>query len=228
MTNKETTSLTQITIKPDIAKTIVVINVPTQKAISKVIRSANAIEHIEDDKQFHAADVLVGQIHALDKELKAQRKQVKDPLLQAGRLIDAACKPHQLMLKEAKNRVATHVASYRKHIEEEAAILRAKQLEEERAREIIKHQPVEDFPEIPEQQPLFVPTPIVPKSANVKTVSKRTVVIDASKLPKTFKTSDGEVHTLLIPDTVLINQLVFGGEAIPGCKIEITENAQVK
>lgn len=211
---------------------IVALSGETREIIAGIVNDAKGITAIRDVSDYDAANLVVSRANRLAKDIEAERKRLKAPVLELSRSLDDAAGEAIAPLAGIKMDLGRMILGYqeaenRRRQEEyrrqqEAARMAAEEARkrEETARAAIATATVEDLPP-PDEAPVHVPEvlpPAPPKMMKSSAVTQRTikevVIDDATKIPHAI---NGAV--LLIPDTKAIKKLLEAGMAIPGCRL---------
>ncbi len=188
------------------------------------MRVVDAATHLE-------GSTLCDQLASAEKELEAQRKEVKAPALAVCDQIDAIAKPYRDALNAARKKLSTAVAIWQMSENERIARENRESVERARAEErrLLKlaeedRCPVADDFAKPVAVMVVAPAlqPTVTSSVAVRMVPQL-LVDDASLIPR-------ELHgvTLMVPDESAILELLKRKKVVPGCRMEQVPQVRAK
>ena len=120
---------TAVIIQHDIPNRLVTLPDEIQHQTRDLLTRADAVGEITSAEQFEDADDLCGKINRHEKQIEEARRAVKQPVLDLGRAIDAACKDALAPLNAARKRLGASVLEWQK---KERARLEAERQERER------------------------------------------------------------------------------------------------
>ncbi len=222
-----------VIVESPLSLPVVAVSPEVVEQVSALSQKASEIKRIEDRVGFAYADQVCGDIRKLGRELEKQRTEVKAPILELGRAVDAASKEVAQLLKEAGDRLGREVLRYQRVEREKAEKAererRAREAELQREADARATEEAEIADLFEDSAPAPAPAPrvdlVAPKSAappKAKSVSTRKVpklvIFDGSLIPRAY----------LVPDQVQIKQALQSGIEVPGCRIESEETVVSK
>lgn len=148
------------------------------------------------------AQELLGDIVKLKNQIDKERKRVKEPFLDAGKMVDSEANKLIKPLGELENRVRSRLSDYSMRIEAEQREALAEQFKAEQAAKA-------DTSERSTPSLVASAAVIIPVSAELKTRSYPVLVIDYSTLPREY----------WLPDEAKIRAALDAGTAVEGAKI---------
>ncbi len=244
---------TNTEMHPDlVAESLAIVPEPQKQAatamlatVEQGVADALAIE-ITDDLTFAQAGEALRAIKSVAKKLEATRTEMKKPVLEAGKQIDAFFRAPAGALSDAERTLKGRIATYQREAErrrreaEEAARRERERLERERAaaaeeaaRLAAEAAPMDDAPVFEEPEPEPIPEPVViPEVTRLKGVSTRTIVkaraVSLVEVVRAAAAGHQDALAILVIDQGALNALVRArGSALSVPGVEVFEETVV-
>ena len=241
-------SLELAVIRHDVPQTVTPFSPDSQSRAIAAVSFADSLETV-DDANYDYAGKIYRMLQAAEKEIEAQRTTAKRPIIDLGKLIDAAAQDWQGAIKPHRDRlgiaIATHdrkLAAQRAAYEAEQRRIReaeeaaerarlhaiaaeAQRLEDAKARELAAD-PVfgsmfDDLPPVRNADPYPTPAPVaIPRA----TVAPPPVVAKSAVKVTTRKVlrivdADQIPRAFCDPNEARIRAALLAGDVVPGCEL---------
>lgn len=211
-----------ITLSADIVTPVVAMTGETLKKVKALTRRARALK-IRDAASFSKGDELNGEVRTLMRSIQKARTEVKAPVLQLGRDIDAAVKDVVEPLEQATAALSQRLLAWQREqerlrAEQEAAARKRMEEAKAKAAEAENAEQAEAAHEELMQADEDMLAPKTPQAKPKSVTRRRTKVLvidDADAIPREI----GGVQ-LLVPDEVAIKRMLVAGAQVPGCRLE--------
>ena len=218
---------TGIVVKfPSLTSPILVIKPELQQLVTDLTIEA-AMYHEVNAENYEAANEFYSRLVKVNKQIEAQRKEVKAPITALGKAVDSAVTELTTPLDVEKSTIEKLIATeYRR---QQAEILKAQQEQQRKEQEArnAAEKAANDGDAIGVIQASLKIDEAKTESTMLKAASKsiastvtiakikQLVVDDASKIPYSINNV-----ILLTPNEVAIKALLLAGVSVPGCHIE--------